>query len=258
MLFPPVRVLIVDDEPLARSKIRRWLQGSAEFHIVAECGNGYDALHVLKDETVDLLFLDVQMPEMNGLSMLRQLAEDQRPVVIFVTAYDQYAIEAFEFHALDYLLKPYDQERFEKALSHCKSYFQHQQQPQLQEQLDLLLKSLEEPQRFLERFVVKTAGRAFFVKVEQVDWIEAQGNYVSLHVNTEEHLIRDSLAKLESKLDPNQFVRIHRSTMVNINQIKELYPASHSDYFVMLRSGKELLMSRNYRKKLAGRLNLAL
>jgi two-component system LytT family response regulator len=245
-----IRTVIVDDEPLARQRIRTLLEVDSEIELVGECTDGRQAVAVLRQTKPDLLFLDVQMPALDGFDVLEALRDQPLPVVVFVTAHDRYALRAFDVHALDYLLKPFDKDRFRTAVERAKTQVHRQQDGDISQRLLDLLKDVREPRKALERLVVKAGGRVCFVRVEDIDWIEAAGNYLRLHVGKEEHLLRESMANLDAKLDGARFLRIHRSTMVNIERIRELQPAFHGDYVVILRDGTELTLSRGYRDKL--------
>ena len=260
--------MIVDDEVLARRRIRNLLRGRAEFAVIGECANGYEALSALRRHTPELVFLDVQMPDLDGFKVLEAIASDQLPVIVFVTAYDQYAVRAFEFHALDYLLKPFDDERFEKTLGWARAQLEQQQFRHLSERMLALLedhqggpKSEEgkisttpAEHRPLSRLIVKSAGRVFFIRTEEIDWIEAEGYYARLHVAGKSHLLRETLTNLESQLDQNRFLRIHRSTIVNVERIRELQTQSHGEYIVVLIDGTQLKLSRGYRDRLTALL----
>lgn len=244
-----IKTLIVDDEPLARERIRALLAPHAGFEVLAECANGMTAVQAITNLQPDLVFLDVQMPELGGFEVLEALAHERLPAIIFVTAYDNYALRAFEVHALDYLLKPFDRERFAKALQRAQEYVQHGQNA-LQQRLQNLLEELQRERRYVERLVLKTAGRVFFVKVAEVDWAEAEANYVRLHAGRETHLLRETLTHLETKLDPQKFLRLSRSLLVNLDRIKELQPWSNNgEYVVILQNGARLRSSRNYRAR---------
>jgi two-component system LytT family response regulator len=245
-----MKVLIVDDEPLARERVRRHLRDEPGVEIVGEAGNGREAVAVIEEKTPDLVFLDVQMPEMNGFDVLKALEENKIPAIVFTTAYDKYAIQAFEFHALDYLLKPFSRERFRRAVRHAREQLENSRQSgSIDERLVSLLENLK-AKKYLERIVVKSSGRVFFIKTDEIDWIEAAGNYLKLHVGRDAHLIRETMQSIEAKLDPEKFFRIHRSTLVQIDRIKELHPLFGGDYAVILRNGTELNLSRNYRERL--------
>ena len=247
-----IKALIVDDEALARNRIREMLKKDSEIQLVGECANGREALEVIRERAPHLLFLDVQMPEMDGFTMLKALPREQMPTVVFVTAFDQYALRAFEVYALDYILKPFDAERFNRALYHAKAQIRQVRGSVLnQGLLDLLTDLKEKPKtKIPERLVIKTGGRVSFLKTAEIDWIESEGNYVRLHVGKDTHLLRETLNQMEDRLDSNQFLRIHRSTIVNLDRIKELQPWFHGEYRVLLQDGKQLLLSRKYREKL--------
>jgi two-component system, LytTR family, response regulator len=249
-----IRTLIVDDEPLGRERIRSLIGDDAEIEVVGECSDGMQAVAAIERTRPDLVYLDVQMPEMDGFAVLDAIAGERMPAIIFVTAYDRYAVHAFEVHALDYLLKSFDRERFQDALRRAKEQVRRAQEGLWNERLTGLLEDLQARQTRLTRLVIRSAGRIFFLRVEDIDWLEAAGNYVSIHVGRESHLIRETLQSVEGRLDPEKFLRVHRSTVVNCDRIKELQPLFHGDYVVRLRDGTELTLSRNYREKLAGRL----
>jgi two-component system, LytTR family, response regulator len=245
-----VRCLIVDDEPLAREKLRGMLKKHPEVEIIGECANGKEAVATIQKETPDLLFLDIQMPEMDGFGVLKAISADKLPRVIFVTAYDKYALRAFEVFALDYLLKPFDRERFDKALQRARLEIQRDRGGDTNQRILALLEEIKHKPKHLERIVIKSNGRIFFLKSEESDWIEAEGNYVRIHTGKESYLIRETITSLENQLNPKRFLRIHRSTIVNIDRIKELQPWFHGDYRILLKDGTQLTMSRSYREKL--------
>jgi len=247
----PIRVLVVDDEPLGREMLREMLQGDAQAAIVGESVNGREAADAIQKLSPDLVFLDVQMPELGGFDVLELLAHEQLPRVIFVTAYDQYAVRAFEVHALDYLLKPFDRERFDACWQRAKAQILHDRnRSNVDRRLLALLEDLKTGQPYLERLVIKTGGRIYFLRTDEIDWIEAEGNYVSVHSGKKSHLLRETISSLVSQLDPKQFVRIHRSSIVRIDRIQELQPWFHGEYRVILNSGTQLTLSRNYRDNL--------
>jgi two-component system LytT family response regulator len=228
----------VDDEPLARSSVAVLLRHDPEIEIVAECGSGSEAVEEIRRLKPDLLFLDVQMPECDGFDVLELLGEDQPSAIVFVTAYDQYALRAFEAGALDYLLKPYDNARFERALDRAKQ---------------TLIRNRQAPKK-LERLAIKSAGQIAFVKLVDIDWIEAADYYACLHVGSKTHLLRRSMAELEQALDPNVFVRIHRSAIVNLERVRGMRVAEDGEYDVLLEDGTKLRLSRRYRKELQIRM----
>ena len=249
------RVLIVDDEPLARKRIRRMLGGEPDMSVVGECADGLAALSAIKDLNPDLVFLDVQMPEMNGLEVIRAIGPHSLPAFVFVTAYDSYALQAFEAEALDYLLKPFDSLRFRETLQRVRRRL-GENRDRLSEQISQLASRFGAGPQYLQRLVVKMEDRMILVNVEEVDWLEAAGNYVCVHAGKQSHVVRDSLNHLESCLDPARFARIHRSTLVNLNRIRELRPHWHGDYRITLHSGQVLPLSRRYREGLAEKLGI--
>lgn len=239
---PPVKIrtVIVDDEPLARSNVAVLLRRDPAIEIVSECGSGADALNVIRSVHPDLLFLDVQMPECDGFDVLEMLGGESPPAIIFVTAYDQYALRAFEAGALDYLLKPFDNTRFERALERAKQK---------------IALGKDRPSR-VERLAVQSAGQVTFVNVADIDWIEASDYYAALHVGQKTHLLRRSLADLECDLDPARFSRIHRSTIVNLERVRGLKSGEDGEHIVQLNDGTALRLSRRYRKALRSRLGI--
>ena len=241
-------VLIVDDEALARERIRTLLLRDAEIEIADECSSGDAAVTAIRRHRPDLLFLDVQMPRLDGFGVLEQIGTAKLPTTIFVTAFDQYAIRAFDAMALDYLLKPFTGERFHKALNRAKAQVRQDRAGSFRRQLHGLLDNLSQP--YIQRLVIKAAGRITFLNVGEIHWIEAQGNYACLHTGGESHLLRRSLKKLSEQLDPAAFLRIHRSTIVNIDQIKDLQPLFHGEYAVTLKDGTRLTSSRGLKETL--------
>jgi two-component system, LytTR family, response regulator len=245
-----LRVLIVDDEPLARRMVRRMLHDHHEVEIVGECESGLEAIASIRATRPDLVFLDVQMPELDGFAVIEALKSDSLPHIIFVTAYDQYAVRAFEVHALDYLLKPFDAERFAQALSRAIRQINGEKSGDLSERVLALLAENKEPSRYVERLIIKTDGRVFFLKTDEIEWIEAEGNYVALHVGKKRYLFREAISSLEKELDPRKFQRIQRSAIVNIDCIRELQPWFRGDYRVVLQDGTELKLSHRYKENL--------
>jgi two-component system LytT family response regulator len=258
-----MRVLIIDDEPLARGRLRDLLEGEPDVSVVGECASGPEAVAAIREQRPDLVFLDVRMPELDGFAVLEALEPDELPAVIFVTAYDRYALRAFEVNALDYLLKPFDRERFQKALRRAREQVGRESGVEVSRRLEALIADAVSGVRgsaqaaspltgrkYLDRVVIKTGGRVLFLRTEEIDWIEAAGNYLKLHVGSESHLMRETMNHLEGRLDPHKFLRIHRSTMVNIERIQELQPWFHGDYVVLLRDGTKLTLSRGYKQKL--------
>ncbi|MEK9137832.1 MAG: LytTR family DNA-binding domain-containing protein [Bacteroidota bacterium] len=259
-----IKAIVVDDEPVARQTIRLLLQNEPDVELVAECPNGTAAVDAIKKETPDLIFLDIQMPGMNGFEVLSALSSKELPAVIFTTAYDKYALKAFEVHALDYLLKPFDDDRFRQSLEHAKSVILGNKVEEISRQLfDLLerydarLPALAERaagKDYLTRFMVKSAGRTVIVDVADVDWIVAEGNYVSIHAQGKKHLLREKIGALETQLDPRKFVRIHRSTIVRTDLIKTMKPLFNGDHLITLAGGTEFTLSRTYRERVLASL----
>ena len=256
-----IRTLIVDDEPAARAAIRTLLAGDPDLLVLGECADGRSALAAIRDDPPDLLFLDVQMPEMDGFTMLGQVEPDQLPVVVFVTAYDQYALRAFDAHALDYLLKPFDDERFRQAVGRAKQQVRQGKLGALSQQLLALLDGTAPPAaktarngQYLKRLVIKAGGRVTILGVRDIDWIEADGDYVKIHAGKTWHLLRETMKHLEAQFDPVRFVRIHRSTIVNVERIKELQPYFRGEYVVILHDGTSLKLSRGYKEHLEAAL----
>jgi len=250
----PARVVIADDEPLARERLRTLLADQSWVQIVAECQNGNEAVDAVTRLQPDLVFLDVQMPGSTGFEVIETIGPERMPLVIFVTAFDKYALKAFDVHALDYLLKPFDRERFEQALARARDQLERRTNGDFERRLLELVQDLKPSTPRLERFVIKSGGRVFFVRADEIDWIEAAGNYVKLHVGTDAHLFRETMNALEAQLDPDTFFRIHRCHIINIERVKELQPWFNGEYVVFLRSGTRLTLSRGYREKLQDRI----
>jgi two-component system LytT family response regulator len=255
-----IRTLIVDDEPLARRNLRLLLEKDPQIEIIGECRNGREAVTALKSFSPELVFLDIQMPEMDGFDVLAEVGPKQIQAIIFVTAFDQYALKAFEVHALDYLLKPFDDARFHKALDQAKSQIEQRQINKISRKLLALLEDREYRQQdrqqrpYLTRLMVKLASRVVLLKVSEIDWIEADGNYAKLHIGRKSHLLREKMHDLEAQLNPKKFVRIHRSIIVNLDRIKEMHPHFNGDYVVVLEDGAQLKLSRSRREHLEARL----
>ena len=249
-----IRTVSVDDEAPARARIRQLLKGEPDFELVAECATGREAVERVLAEKPDLLFLDVQMPRLSGLDVCEAISSAHpMPLIIFVTAYDEHALKAFEVHAIDYLLKPFDRERFQKALNHARDQLRRARGLLPERQLETLLTDLRSLAQH-ERLVFKENGRVIFVRPETLEWIEADGNYVRLHAGNQAHYVRTTLARLESQLPPGKFMRISRSALVNLDRVKELQPLFYGDYAVILEGGSRLNMSRNYRDRVESML----
>ena len=245
-----IRAVIVDDEPLARRRIRGLLVEAGDVEIVAECANGREAIRAIEESPPELLFLDIQMPEIDGFDVLRAIGPGRVPVVIFVTAYDQFALRAFEAHALDYLLKPFDDERFEAALRRARERIRQQAGGDLDRRLRALLEEVRGGRGYLQRLVVPTGNRSVFVRTEEIDWIEAERNYIRLHAAGRAYLLRENLGHVESALDPARFCRIHRSTIVNVDRIQAVESLLGGEYLVVLHDGTKLTSGRSYRRNL--------
>jgi two-component system LytT family response regulator len=251
-----IRTLIVDDETHARARLRHMIRHEPDLDIVGECSNGRQALEAIQRDHPDLVFLDIQMPRLSGLEVCQTLADkaQQLPLVIFVTAYDEFAIKAFEVRAIDYLLKPFDRERLQRALDHARHQLHRADDQSHASNLAALLKELRPGSKKLDRLVFKENGRLCFLRTDTIDWIEADGNYVRIHAGTGSHYFRESLTGLEAQLPQNAFIRISRSVLVNLDRIKEMQPLFYGDYLVLLQDGSRLNMSRAYRDRLDGLL----
>lgn len=255
----PIRTILVDDEPLALRKLRRLLAPEKDVVIVAECADGLSASKVITEQAPDLVFLDIQIPERDGFQVIEALPCERLPVIVFVTAYDEHALHAFDVRALDYLLKPVARDRFREALDRARERVLQQRVAGVIDPRLLALAArrdagavdeAEAAPRYLGRIAVKADGRAIFLRVQEIDWIEAADNYARVHVGATSHLLRESLRSLEAKLDPQLFLRIHRSSIVNVDAIRELQPWFHGDHVVILRSGARLMCSRRFDERL--------
>lgn len=250
-----IRVLIIDDEPLARRSVRRFLKNDPSVEVIADCGDGQTAVAAIRSSQPDLVFLDVQMPEMDGFEVLRRVGLERMPAVIFVTAYDRYALRAFDANALDYLLKPFGKERFERALVRAKERIAGKLHLEESRRMLAALEQVQAQNEYAERLPIAESGRITFVRALDIDWIEAEGNYARLHTRGREHSVRETLASLQRKLNPRDFLRIHRSAIVNLHRIREIQPWFHGYHLIVLENGKELRMSR-YKRNVAERLGL--
>ena len=262
-----ISALIVDDEKPARQRLRDLLEKHPGVCVAGECASGAEAVGLIRAGSPELLFLDIQMPLLNGFDVIKQVGAALMPVTVFVTAYDAYAVRAFEASALDYLLKPYSDERFEQCLTRALTHVRTQRREEMSRRLISVLAQEHEGGKaaepraaapYLERLLVKVGGRIIFLPTEDVDWIEAAGVYVQLHTGGRKYLHRASLTDLETALDPARFIRIHRSSIVNILSVRELHPHSHGDYTAVLKDGTRLKLSRSYRPKLETRLRQSL
>lgn len=241
-------ILIVDDEPPARKKIKSFLKQEKKVDEIVEVSNGKEAVQCIQEKDFDLIFLDIQMPGMNGFQVIETVGIEKMPQVIFVTAYDQYALDAFEVQAVDYLLKPYDEERFKKSFNRALQFMQNNVNNNII--LQGVLQEIQKDTKFVNRIMVKVEGKYFFIQTNDVYYLSAEGNYVQLHLREKNYLIHRSLSDLENILDPKKFVRVHRSSIINIDYLKEIQPWSHGDAIVILKNGEKLTLSRRFRNRL--------
>jgi two-component system LytT family response regulator len=251
-----IRTLIVDDEPLARERLAGMLAVEPDIEIVGQCRDGEEAVKAIVEQTPDLVFLDIQMPQMNGFEVIETVGGERMPLVIFVTAHDQHALRAFQVRALDYLLKPFDRDRFRDALQRARKQVERDDSGEIGRRLLALVKDMRRDQPRSDRLVVKSGGRLFFLRADEIDWVEAAGNYVRLHVASTSYLLRETMNAIEGRLDPEKFFRIHRCRIVNMERIQELQPWLNGEYAVLLRTGTRLTLSRGYREKLQERLKV--
>ena len=242
-----IRTLIVDDEALARLRIREFLAREEDVEVVGECADGEDALRMIAACSPDLVFLDVQMPEMGGFEVMEALDPHSMPSVVFVTASDEFALRAFDAHALDYLLKPFHRERLCTALDRVRAHLGRGRSDDVDERLFSLLESIGPRRASLKRFVVRTGTKIHFVRVEEVDWIEADGNYVRLHSGKRGHLLRATVSNLIGRLDPERFIRIHRSLIVNVDRLREVQTYGKGSFVLVMEDGTQLTSSATYR-----------
>ncbi len=242
-----IRAIIVDDELPARERVRMMVDGFDDVEIIGECANGLQAVESILELQPDLVMLDSQMPEFSGFDVIQAVGVDDMPTIIFVTAYDQFAVRAFEVHAIDYLLKPFDESRLQAAIQKAKREITLRSDIGPAENIQALLTSVQKEKPMTERILVRTLGRVLILHVEQIDWISSAGNYVLLHVGKDEHILRETMKHMEARLDPQTFIRVHRTTIVNVLRIKELQPRSYGDYTILLNDGTELTLSRRFR-----------
>jgi two-component system LytT family response regulator len=250
-----IRTLIVDDMMLARERIRMFLVNDPEIEIVGECADGDEAVEEIKNLKPDLVFLDVQMPGLDGFGVIEKIGIEQMPVVVFVTAYDEFAIKAFEVSALDYLLKPFEEEQLIRAVKRAKREVQKRQANDLNDHLRQLLATVKPEAKYLKRLIVKSGAQTILVQTEDIDWIGSAGNYLELHVGRETHLVRERISRMEQKLDPEKFARIHRSTIVNLDRVKTLKHLFNGDHLTILSDDTKLNMSRTFYEKLILRIH---
>ncbi|MCX6881718.1 MAG: LytTR family DNA-binding domain-containing protein [Verrucomicrobia bacterium] len=242
--------LIIDDEALARQRLATLLRDHAQVEVVGQCADGKTAVETIEALKPDFVFLDVQMPELDGFEVVETLGTAQMPLVIFVTAHDQFALKAFEVNAVDYLLKPFDRERFDLALGRVLETLRRRDPEDLEQRMTKLLADLQPRPRSLDRLVIKTDGKVRFIRFEDIDWAEADDNYVAIHTGNESHLIRETMLALEKKLPAAQFLRVSRSSLINVGRIREMQPLFHGEYVIILKSGAKVTLSRSYRDRL--------
>ena len=250
-----IRTVIVDDEPLARSRILNRLKAHEEIKVIGECRNGKEAVRFINLKKPDLIFLDIQMPDMDGFAVISKLNLDYKPFIIFATAYDQYALKAFDVHAIDYLLKPFDNDRFLEALTRAKSQINLQKSSSFNDKLLRLIKEYQQDHHtYMSAFVVKKDGRKIHIDVDNIWWIEATGNYLTLHMAERQILYRGTMNDIEANLDPQQFLRIHRSFMINLLYTEDIRYLHSNEYKITLKNDQELVSGRSYKEKIVGYL----
>jgi two-component system LytT family response regulator len=248
-----IRTLIVDDEPWARTRIASLLAAEPDFTLLEPCTCGTEAIRAIVDQAPQVVFLDVRMPDIDGFEVVDAIGIEAMPLVVFATAHEEYALKAFDAGALDYLLKPFDEERFRRAVGRVRRELRSPAQAAAS--LGGVMASLRRARGFAERLVVNTSGRVVFLRVEDIDWLEASGTYVMIHAGREKHLMRDTLRALEERLDPARFVRLHRSTIVNLERLRELLPWSRGEQVAVLRDGTQLTIGRAFRERLLAVMN---
>lgn len=244
-----IRAIIADDEPLEREKLMRFLSEDTELEVICQTNNGIDTIREIQSKKPDLVFLDIQMPDLDGFDVIHALDPESIPRIIFVTAYNKYALKAFEVHAIDYLLKPFDKTRLVKAVDFAKQSLLSDQEDMRLRMQDMM-SAMESENKKTDRILIKCDGHIYFVKTDQIDWIESSGNYITIHVENQEHICRDTLKSLGAKLDKKKFVRVHRTKIVNVEHIKEIKPWFHGDSIIVLNNNIEIPLSRNYKENL--------
>jgi len=247
---PPVRVLIVDDEPLARAHLKSLLRERSDVDVIGECGDGRSAIHQIQSLSPDLVLLDIQMPELDGLEVIREVGPDAMPAVVFVTAYDEHALAAFELHAFDYILKPVSRQRFTHAIDRVVGLIRADSKDQPADRpLTALIEAMRSERSALDRIAVKSDGRVLFIRVGEIDWIEADDDLVRIHAGKAVHAHRSTLTHLEERLPASKFLRVHRSTLVNVDRIREIQPWFQGDWVLILSDGTRLHSGKSYRSK---------
>lgn len=249
-----IRALVVDDMALARKRIKECLALDQEIEIVGESVNGQQAIRAIRELAPDLVFLDVQMPKISGFDVVEAVGVEQMPIVIFVTAYDEFALHAFDVNAIGYLLKPFEEDRFIRVLEIAKRQIKGNLHKGSEDRLYQLIKEVKNEPKYVKRLALKLGESSNILLTDEIDWISAAGNYVELHIGRNKYLYREQMNQLEQKLDPDKFVRVHRSTIVNIDRIKTLHPLFNKDYLIILKDGTELNLSRTYHKRLSSLL----
>lgn len=253
-----IRTLVVDDEPLARQRVVSLLKNHSEIHLIGECRNGEEAVEVINSKQPDLIFLDIEMPGLDGFGVVSKIDLKYKPFIIFATAYNQYALKAFDIHAIDYLLKPFDDERFDESLEIAKKQIKLKQSSNFNDKLLKLMNEFNtQPDQFKRQFKIKLRGREKFVNTEDLHYIEAEGNYLMLHHDTGRDLFRSTMSAIEKELNPNRFLRIHRSYFVNTIYVKSIRYISNNEYKVSLKSGKEIISGRSFKDSIKSYLSLA-
>ncbi len=242
-----IKVLIADDESLARDRLRDLLKENNDIEIIGEAGNGIEAAAAIEENSPDLVFLDIQMPEMDGFEVIKTVGIEKMPHVVFVTAYDKYAIDAFEVNAIDYLLKPFSKDRFRKSLKKTIDYIELKNNNKFTDQLNKLISGTGK--KYIDRLIIKSGGRYTFIKTDDIHWIESAGNYLTVNSGKEKHIIRGTVSGMEQKLDPDKFIRIHRQTIVNIDQIKGFQHLLKGEYKVILKNNIQLTLGQIYKEK---------
>jgi two-component system LytT family response regulator len=245
-----IRTLLVDDMEIARDRIRRFLTFDSTIEIIGECCNGRQAIEAIRKWQPDLVFLDVQMPEIDGFQVVERIGVSKMPVVVFVTAHDQFALRAFEVSALDYILKPFEEERFGSTLERVKHLVKNSDFNDTEIKLRELLTEIKHKPKYLKRLAIKVTGKTVFLHTDEIDWIESSGNYLQIYAGKAKYLIREKLKVLETRLDPEKFVRIHRATIMNIERVREMHPLFNGDQEITLSNGARLTMSRTFRENL--------
>lgn len=247
-----IRALIIDDEPLLRERVRTLLTEYRDIELVGECRDGQEAANMILAERPDLIFLDIQMPELDGFEVIKAISDEYLPAIVFITAFDEYAIRAFEVNAIDYLLKPINESRFEQAMQRTIDRLKQpdRHEPDFDRKLQDLISGLRTSQSYTTRFVVRSGSKLSFVRASDVDWIDVADNYVRLHVSGREHLVRDTLKSVESQLNPEMFVRVHRSIIINLDRVESVEPYFHGEYVITIKDGARLRTSRSYSERL--------